>query len=149
MWPLSLLKYNHEFLVFGVPEEKYGHHTALVWHKPKDSYRKAVAVFGRMEKEIAKAELLGEIRMSRPYAWDELEEDATSLDRNWVKGAGGGTRVFEQLEKHTKNLKGESIIPVAVYLVKVKTNRRHLLFDGQKATLPSGYLTFYTGSRVV
>jgi hypothetical protein len=132
-------KYDHEFLVLGVPEEKYGHHTALVWHQPKKTYRKVVAVFGRMEKEIADADILGEIRLSN--SWDELETNATSLDANWVKGRGSGERLFEKLVKHTKELKGENIISVAVYLVKVRTNRKTLLFDEQKSSLPSGYLT--------
>ncbi|KAJ6490597.1 hypothetical protein C8R47DRAFT_1071001 [Mycena vitilis] len=137
--------HRHEFLVFAVPEEKYGHHTALVWHQPKRTYRKVVATFGRMEKEIVNAELLGEIRMPRPYAWDELEDaSAAGMEHYSKKEAGQG--LFDRLKKLTEESKG---IPVAVYLVKVRTNRDDLLFDGQNATLPSGYLTKISFEQVL
>ncbi|KAJ7161738.1 hypothetical protein C8R46DRAFT_1105349 [Mycena filopes] len=131
-------KYYHDFLLFAVPEEKYGHHTAVVWHEPKNVFRKVVAVFGRMEKEIAGAELLGDILMKRPYQWDELEK--APREGHWTDGG----RVFQFLQRKTGNLQGENVVPVAVYLVKVKTNRKSLLYDGQKSSLPSGYLTYVT-----
>ncbi|KAJ7311436.1 hypothetical protein DFH08DRAFT_897620 [Mycena albidolilacea] len=136
---------DHMFLIFDLPEEKYGHHTALVWHRPKQTYRKVVAHFGRFEKEIMNAEFLGEVRMSRPYAGDELEEDAIAADPRAGWDGCGGVKVFEALKKHRERLQGEDVAPVAVYLVKVRTKRGNLLYDGDKSHLPSGYLTFYPG----
>ncbi|KAJ7137695.1 hypothetical protein C8R44DRAFT_975697 [Mycena epipterygia] len=142
----SAEEYYHEFLVLSVPEEKYGHHTVLVWHWPKQCYRKVVAVFGRMEKPIANAELLGQIRMRTPYPWDGLEGDATTSAKasTFIKGTSAKP-VFAKLEEQTRDLKGEDVVPVAVYLAKVKTNRRQLLYDGPESSLPEGYLTFYMG----
>ncbi|KAF7337993.1 hypothetical protein MVEN_02023200 [Mycena venus] len=139
-------KYKQEFLIFGVPEEKYGHHTAFVWHEPKKTYRKVVATFGRMEKEIADADFLGQIRMMTTSSWDKLEKEANSLSSDWTMTAkrAGGKRLFAGLrERMEEGVKEEGAALVAVYLVKVKTTREHLLFDGKKASLPSGYLTYY------
>ncbi|KAF7338009.1 hypothetical protein MVEN_02024800 [Mycena venus] len=145
-------KFSHDFLVLAIPEEKYGHHTALVWHGPKQSYHKVVARFGRMEREIANAELLGEIRMSRPYEMDQLERDADSLTKGMTFAGPTANshheyarHLFTKLKDHREGLKGESVVLVAVYMVEVRTNRENVLFDGQKASLPSGYLTYYTG----
>jgi hypothetical protein len=52
-------KFNHNFLVLNIPEEKYRHHTVLVWHSPKKRFCKVVARFRYMEKEIANAGAVG------------------------------------------------------------------------------------------
>ncbi|KAJ7803329.1 hypothetical protein B0H14DRAFT_1641050 [Mycena olivaceomarginata] len=59
---LSMARVDHTFLVFALPAEKYGHHTALIWHRPKDTYGRVVgAHFGRRfeKKEITNAGFLG------------------------------------------------------------------------------------------
>jgi hypothetical protein len=134
-------RFDHTFLVFALPEEKYGHHTALVWHRPKETYRRVVAHFGRFEKEITNAEFLGEVRMARPYAGDALEEDAATVDPRAGWDDRDGVIVFEALKKYREGLRGGDVAPVAVYLVKVRTKRENLLYDGDKSYLPSGYLT--------
>ncbi|KAJ7256504.1 hypothetical protein B0H12DRAFT_1070704 [Mycena haematopus] len=135
--------FGHSFLIFDLPEEKYGHHTALVWHSPKMAHYKVVARFGRFEKEIAEAELLGEIRMSRPYSMDRLEKDADSVQRMY--GCAEGRDLFDALKTHRKELRGEDVGTVGVYLVEVMTRRADLLFNGNKSSLPSGYLTSEDG----
>lgn len=154
---------RREFLVFGVPQEKFGHYTALVYHPPKQAFRVVVCRFGRMAKEIADAELLGEIRMRRPYAWDEVEEatevfvELKTKPQVVAASADGrlsavntrymgdpqldGEGLFTILRRQNQDLQGKDVAPVAVYLVKVVTNRKGLLFDGEDATLPPGYLT--------
>ncbi|KAJ7137698.1 hypothetical protein C8R44DRAFT_847812 [Mycena epipterygia] len=152
--------HEHEFLVFGVPEDKYGHHTVLVHHPPTNTFRKVVAVFGRMQEDIAKAQLLGEIRMRKPYAWEELEQVANPP--NQLQRAGkppidiyitgldcAAESTFGKLEEYARRQDlrrgdGENVVPVAVYLAKVTTNRSQLLYDGPESNLPEGYLTFYT-----
>ncbi|KAF7363801.1 hypothetical protein MSAN_01038000 [Mycena sanguinolenta] len=155
-WPRTTLpwkKFHHSFLIFDLPEEKYGHHTALVWHGPKAAHCKVVLRFGRFEKEIADAELLGEIRMSRPYGMDSLEKDVNSNISQPVHLLGykfqtedhTGKELFDALKAYRKELRGGDVDAVAVYLVEVVTRRECLLFDGKKSSLPSGYLTYYTG----
>ncbi|KAJ7096487.1 hypothetical protein C8R43DRAFT_264038 [Mycena crocata] len=143
--PQENFYYHHHFLIFAVPEDRYGHHTILVPHKPRNSYRKVVAVFRRMEEEIANAELLGEIRMKKPYQWDEMEHSAKVAGvKTWSLTPECGRGLYEKLREQRQSLNGDDVISVAVYLAEVQTNRPDLLFDGQEASLPSGYLTYYT-----
>lgn len=147
--------YQHEFLIFGVPEDRYGYHTVLAFHQPKYAYRKVVATFGRLEGAMANAELVGEIYMRRPYAWEDIEramKPPSQLPREgrppvdiFITGLGcAGESLFKRLKAYTQRPQGDDVIPVAVYLAKVRTNRVDLLFDGSGSSLPEGYLTFYT-----
>ncbi|KAJ7074143.1 hypothetical protein C8F01DRAFT_1099396 [Mycena amicta] len=140
-------QFYHEFFLLDVPEEKYGQHIALVYHKPKGTFRKVVAVFGRMEKEISAAKCIGSVSLWYPFdnTWEELEKDA-----NWCKSnASTGTdaaEIFRLLQRRrSESLReGSSVVDVdvAVYLVKVKTTRKDVLYDGDKTSLPRGYLTY-------
>ncbi|KAK7038063.1 hypothetical protein R3P38DRAFT_2904216 [Favolaschia claudopus] len=133
-------KVKHQFLVFDFPQEKYGHHTALVWHEPKNKYCMVVARFGRMRKEIADAEFLGEIDLRTPHASD-VEDQANALDTHYMTAKS----LFEELARSGQRGNKLALGTAAVYLVQVRTRHFRLLYDGSKASLPSGYLTFYTG----
>nr|GAT54613.1 predicted protein [Mycena chlorophos] len=116
--PLRFIRptYQHEFFVLDVPGEKYGHHVVLAYHAPKRTFRKVVAVWGRMEKEIAAA---------KSIRWD-------------------GARFVQRLGARRTQMQGKpGVVDVPVYLVKVKSRRKNVLYDGEKDALPSGYLTFY------
>jgi hypothetical protein len=76
--------------------------------------------------------------MSRLYERDALEKDANS----WSKFGVAGVELFAYLRANRERLRGRDVGTAAVYLVRVTTNRRDLLFNGSAASLPSRYLTW-------
>ncbi|KAF7322447.1 hypothetical protein HMN09_00022900 [Mycena chlorophos] len=144
--PLRLIRptYQHEFFVLDVPGEKYGHHVVLAYHAPKRTFRKVAAVWGRMEKEIAAAKCVGSVPLSQPFdIWEGLEEDANYLKKHTF-GELDAAEFVQQLVARRAQMQGKpGVVDVPVYLVKVKTRRKNVLYDGDKDALPAGYLTFF------